>query len=55
LGEFDKEGFVHVKLEPDVGKISKVRIQVHTASENWVIVSEVRICRTVPFILGGGF
>ena len=54
LGEFDKEGFVHVKLEPDVGKISKVRIQVHTASENWVIVSEVRICRTIPFILGGG-
>ena len=47
LGEFDKEGFVHVKLEPDVGKISKVRIQVHTASENWVIVSEIYLKQRV--------
>lgn len=40
---FDEEGLADCTIPSDVGKISDVRINVHSNSKNWVILSEVHM------------
>ena len=43
IGWFNKDGLADFPLSPDLGVVTSVRISVHKASENWVIISEVCI------------
>ncbi|KAK7474533.1 hypothetical protein BaRGS_00034227 [Batillaria attramentaria] len=44
VGQFDSEGLAQGVLPEGIGKISIVRLRVHTRNSNWVILSESCIC-----------
>lgn len=41
LGKFDALGIAQGTIDPKLGKISILRLTVHSESENWAILSEV--------------
>lgn len=41
IGSFNEVGIAEGNIDPKIGKIKEVRINVHSDSENWAILSEV--------------
>ena len=41
LGEFDKFGIAEGTLDPELGKVETFRLNIHSASDNWAILSEI--------------
>ncbi len=46
LGDFNKFGVAEGRLGPDWGPVEAFRLAIHTASENWAILSEIHF-RTI--------
>lgn len=44
-GKFNAEGIATGTVDEKLGKISELRFTVHSESENWVILSEVKECK----------
>lgn len=43
VGRFDSQGLAEGNVDLSLGKVSAVRLKVHSESENWVILSEVSV------------
>lgn len=43
LGKFDVLGIAEGTVDRRLGKISVLRLTIHSESENWAILSEVKI------------
>lgn len=43
IGGFDALGIAEGQVNPKIGPIKEIRLNVHSDTENWVILSEVLI------------
>lgn len=41
IGKFDNVGIATANLDENIGRISTLRLHVHSESDNWAILSEV--------------